>query len=132
MSEELSPRQQDALEARLAERRDALIGEIEQEMEHSRHSSMEELVGLVRDTGDESLADLISSLDSAIANHHLDELRDVEAALRRIKLGRYGYCGDCGEPIPAERLQSIPTAGRCIACQDHHERTHAGRRGASL
>ena len=32
------------------------------------------------------------------------------------------YCIDCGEPIPVERLQAMPNAVRCVACQTEHER----------
>lgn len=132
MNEALPPQQRDEFKHQLTERWDALLQEIRREVEASQHNTMEELVGLVRDTGDESLADLISGLDSALTNHHLEELRQVEAALQRLRLGTYGRCADCGEPIPTERLRSIPTALRCITCQDHHERTHAGGAHPSL
>lgn len=30
-------------------------------------------------------------------------------------------CAVCGKPIPAERLQAIPSAKLCAACQNHEE-----------
>ncbi|MGB0614082.1 MAG: TraR/DksA C4-type zinc finger protein, partial [Miltoncostaeaceae bacterium] len=40
-------------------------------------------------------------------------LRLAEAAQR----GEYGICIDCGEPIPEARLEIVPDAERCVACQ---------------
>lgn len=42
---------------------------------------------------------------------------DVLAALRRIDLGTYGTCVDCGGPVPEGRLEAKPEAARCVACQ---------------
>ncbi len=33
----------------------------------------------------------------------------------------YGICEDCGEPIPEKRLQAIPHATKCVACQAEAE-----------
>lgn len=48
-------------------------------------------------------------------------LRLAEAAQR----GEYGICIDCGERIPAARLEIVPDAERCVACQ---EAASGGRR----
>ena len=34
----------------------------------------------------------------------------IDAALKRIDDGTYGTCANCGEPIPAERLEAVPWA----------------------
>jgi len=39
----------------------------------------------------------------------------VQAALRRLDDGEYGYCVNCGEEIEAERLQLDPATPFCIA-----------------
>ena len=31
--------------------------------------------------------------------------------------GGYGMCEDCSRPIGKERLEALPTATRCVACQ---------------
>src|SRR5881398_2952566 len=43
-----------------------------------------------------------------------EELRQVQIARERLEEGKYGICVDCGEEIPAERLEAIPEAVRCI------------------
>src|SRR5438105_10739281 len=41
----------------------------------------------------------------------------IDHALVRRGQGAYGYCEDCGAPIPAERLAIRPEATRCVPCQ---------------
>ena len=43
-------------------------------------------------------------------------LRLIEAALRRIDEGEYGYCVACGDDIVPGRLVSDPASPRCVAC----------------
>ena len=45
-----------------------------------------------------------------------DEARRVEAAIRRIDEGEYGYCISCGEGIAPKRLAVDPTIPTCIRC----------------
>ena len=46
----------------------------------------------------------------------LTEIRQIEAALKRISGGSYGTCSKCGEPIDPRRLKALPTAATCISC----------------
>ena len=43
--------------------------------------------------------------------------REVLAALGRIENGTFGRCERCGNVIPEERLEAIPTATLCVACK---------------
>ncbi|ODR99476.1 molecular chaperone DnaK [Methyloceanibacter methanicus] len=45
-----------------------------------------------------------------------DEARRVEAAIKRIDEGEYGYCIVCGEEIAEKRLAVDPTVATCITC----------------
>lgn len=45
-------------------------------------------------------------------------LTDVERALERIEEGTYGSCLTCGQPIPEERLDILPTAAQCMSCEE--------------
>lgn len=49
-------------------------------------------------------------------------LADIEQSLRDLEEGTYGQCGGCEEPIPEERLEALPTARRCILCQEKVEK----------
>ena len=44
------------------------------------------------------------------------DLHRIDAALRRIEDGEYGYCSECGEEIAEKRLAVDPMASLCIAC----------------
>lgn len=46
----------------------------------------------------------------------------IDAALRRIEEGEYGYCVVTGEPIALERLQARPIATMTVEAQEAHER----------
>ncbi|MBO0707833.1 MAG: TraR/DksA C4-type zinc finger protein [Candidatus Dormibacteraeota bacterium] len=55
----------------------------------------------------------------------LDSNRDqVEHAMERLQQGLYGICEDCGDAIPAERLEFKPEATRCVRCQGRWDREH--------
>ncbi|MCX2722740.1 TraR/DksA C4-type zinc finger protein [Roseibium sp. DSM 29163] len=43
-------------------------------------------------------------------------LHRIEAALKRLDKGDYGYCAECGEEIAERRLQVDPAAALCIKC----------------
>ncbi|HSM30905.1 MAG TPA: TraR/DksA family transcriptional regulator [Woeseiaceae bacterium] len=44
------------------------------------------------------------------------QLREIDAALRRIDEGSYGDCERCERPINPRRLDADPTARLCIDC----------------
>ena len=46
----------------------------------------------------------------------------IEAALRRITEGEYGYCQVTGEPISLARLRARPIATMTLEAQERHER----------
>ena len=46
----------------------------------------------------------------------------IDAALRRIEEGEYGYCVVTGEPISLARLQARPIATMTLEAQERHER----------
>ena len=46
----------------------------------------------------------------------------IDAALRRIENGEYGYCEVSGEPISLKRLDARPIATMTLESQEKHER----------
>jgi DnaK suppressor protein len=43
-------------------------------------------------------------------------LEQVSAALDRLDKSSFGTCQECGQPIPAERLEAIPYTPHCVNC----------------
>lgn len=78
-----------------------------------------------KDLADRELQSGMAALDSARA---LEELSQVVAARRRLQEGRYGQCVECGKPIDLRRLEALPAAPLCAACQTADEEAPAGQR----
>ncbi|MDT8322366.1 MAG: TraR/DksA family transcriptional regulator [Xanthomonadales bacterium] len=106
--------------------------EIRAELLESDDEHYIDLAGQVHDLEEQSVADLLVDLDLAIIDLHIDEIREIDAALMRIASGDYGICQKCGDDIEPERLRVHPTAKRCRPCQAVHESTHAGNRTPSI
>ena len=52
--------------------------------------------------------------------------RDVGAALVRVEQGTYGTCVKCDEEISTKRLNAVPWASLCIACQEQADDQQVG------
>ncbi len=46
------------------------------------------------------------------------EIQRIEAALKRIESGDFGYCATCDEEIAAARLENDPSVPTCIKCAE--------------
>ncbi len=51
----------------------------------------------------------------AQARHRVEEIDDT---LKRIEADNWGRCAGCRKPIPAARLQALPTATHCVRCAE--------------
>ena len=49
-------------------------------------------------------------------------INKIDAALRRISDGSYGYCEETGEPIGLKRLEARPVATLSLEAQEMHEK----------
>ena len=49
-------------------------------------------------------------------------INKIDAALKRINDGSYGYCEETGEPIGIKRLEARPIATLSIEAQEMHEK----------
>jgi DnaK suppressor protein len=121
----LTQQQTRRLREALDQRSALLIEEVRTELERSGEEHYIELAGRVRDTGDAAVADVLTDLGAAIVDRQINEIRDIEAARKRIEAGSYGVCIDCGMDIDLERLNAYPTAKRCLQCQNRREKGYA-------
>ena len=64
------------------------------------------------------------SVEKEIVLEHTEETirKAVLDALHRIDEGNYGQCQGCGKVIPKARLDAIPYASFCVACERKVER----------
>ena len=80
--------------------------------------------------------DLASSLEGRemafqLSSRERNELKMIEEALMKIKLGTYGVCEDCPfglgpKPIGIKRLQIMPLTTLCVECQEAVENNQPG------
>ena len=56
------------------------------------------------------------AMANATCQNRATEMQAIKNALLRLEEGEYGYCDDCGEDIPAKRLELSPTAIKCVGC----------------
>lgn len=111
-------------ESKLRERWRELRDDTRETLLRSDNEGYADIAGRVSDLEDQSLADLLVDVKMAEVTRDVQEIRDIERALKRIALGTYGVCVSCGQPIERERLQAYPTANRCAACQRAYEHDH--------
>jgi DnaK suppressor protein len=78
----------------------------------------------VSDVGERSVDDFQRDMDVAVVTQEVNELRTINAALKRMDSGDYGICVECGTEIAPERLDINPAVERCIDCQTRYEREH--------
>ena len=75
-----------------------------------------------KDLADSAAGDIDRNTIEALEVRELNRLNKIDAALARIKNGKYGICMSCSEKIPRERLEAIPYALLCIKCKSSEER----------
>ena len=127
MAAKLTDAERKTLAKQLEERRRVLRSELAAKLNAQDNPALLGLRNRMEETDDWAVADLETALDVAEVSRDAGELREVEAALLRVKDGTYGECVDCGTHIPFARLHASPSASRCIACQERLEASQ--RRG---
>ena len=128
----LNERQLNDLKKKLKARFYELREEIRQELLKSDNEKFSELAGSVHDLEEESVADLLFDIQLSSVDRHVEETRDIDAALIRIATGTYGTCSDCDGDIGIDRLNAYPTTKRCRQCQIDYEKMHAHPNRPSL
>ena len=62
------------------------------------------------------------NVEMRTVNRQIKLVSKIDAALKRLKDGTYGFCEETGETIGLKRLIARPIATLCIAAQEKHER----------
>ena len=116
--EELS----DAQEKELADDLARLKGELAELLDISREGT--QTVELDQPIGRLTRMDALQQQKMAQASRsgHQLRARQVEAALKALQEGEYGYCRRCEEAIGFRRLKAKPETPFCLGCQSASER----------
>ncbi len=86
----------------------------------------------VLDGAESSEIDIQDDIEFALIQMKAETLKKIDTALRRIEVGDYGECFECGGEIAQARLRALPFAVRCRDCEavreaaDERERAYRG------
>ncbi len=83
-----------------------------------------DLVGNISspDIADQASSYTEKNVEMRTVNRQIKLVSKIDAALKRLKNGTYGFCEETGEPIGLKRLIARPIATLCIAAQEKHEK----------
>lgn len=74
------------------------------------------------DLADRASTETERSLELRTRDRQRKLISKIDAALKRLEDGTYGYCEETGEPISLKRLDARPIATLSIEAQERHER----------
>jgi DnaK suppressor protein len=80
------------------------------------------------DLADRATAETDLGLELRTRDRYRKLVSKIDAALRRIEAGDYGYCEETEEPIGIARLEARPVATLSIEAQERHERSERVQR----
>ena len=85
-------------------------------------TNLQDESGSLPDIVDRASAESDKALELRTRDRQRKLINKIDAALRRIDDGTYGYCEVTGEPIGLRRLEARPTATMSLEAQERHER----------
>ena len=93
-------------------------------LEESRHTiaSLQEDTASLPDLADRATSETDRSIELRTRDRQRKLIAKIDAALRRIEDGTYGFCDETGEPIGLSRLEARPIATLSLEAQERHER----------
>jgi DnaK suppressor protein len=103
---------------RLMDRRDSLVGQVQQAELYSRERDSE----ATQDPADMAANAYTKELLVSMSDNDRHLLNLIDEALVRMDDSGYGKCIRCGQALPEKRLEAVPWARHCVRCQDLHER----------
>lgn len=110
-------RQKEFFRKRLLELKQEILAESRETVE-----AMQESATNISDLVDRASAEADRALELRTRDRQRKLIAKIDAAVRRIETGEYGYCEETGEPISLRRLIARPTATLSLEAQERHER----------
>ena len=110
-------RQKEYFRRKLIEWKESILDESRETLVH-----MQEETQNIPDLADRASAETDRALELRTRDRQRKLISKIDAAMRRIDEGTYGYCEETGEPISLKRLDARPIATLSLAAQERHER----------
>ncbi len=113
----MSERQQEYFRAKLLAWKDDILRESRETLNNLQQENL-----VLPDAADRASTETDRSLELRTRDRQRKLISKIEAALKRIEDGTYGYCEETGEPISLRRLDARPIATLSVEAQERHER----------
>ena len=113
----MSLRQQAYFRKKLLAWKEAILREAQGTLSQLQIDSLRE-----SDLNDRASSETDWSIELRTRDRQRKLVAKIEAAIRRIDEGEYGYCDVTGEPISLARLEARPIATMTVEAQERHER----------
>jgi DnaK suppressor protein len=113
----MNPRQLDYFRRKLLAWKASIQAESRGTIEH-----MQEGARNLPDIADRASEETDRALELRTRDRQRKVVSKIDAALRRIEDGSYGFCEETGEPISLKRLDARPIATLSLEAQERHER----------
>lgn len=113
----MSEKQLGYFRAKLIEWKEAILRESQDTLATLQNEPMRE-----PDVTDRASSETDWSIELRTRDRQRKLISKIDAALRRIEEGEYGFCEVTGEPISLGRLEARPIATMTVEAQERHER----------
>jgi len=113
----MNPRQRDYFRAKLNAWKEDILRESRETLENLQEESQNH-----PDMADRASSESDRSLELRTRDRQRKLIAKIDAALKRIDDGTYGYCEETGDPIGLARLDARPIATLSLEAQEMHER----------
>lgn len=113
----MNARQQGYFRNKLLGWKDAILLEAQGTLSQLQAESLREA-----DLTDRASSETDWSIELRTRDRQRKLIAKIDAALRRLDDGEYGYCEVSGEPISLGRLEARPIATMTVEAQERHER----------
>lgn len=115
--EYMNPQQEEYFRQKLLAWRKSLMDESRETLDHLHEENWHQA-----DIADRAALETEAGVELRTRNRYLKLVSKIDAAIRRIEDGEYGYCEESGEPIGLKRLEARPVATLSIEAQERHEK----------
>ena len=115
--EYMNPNQLEYFRQKLSAWRADLIAESQETINNLKEENWRE-----PDLSDRASLETEAGVELRTRNRYLKLIGKIDAALKRIEDGTFGYCEETGEPIGLKRLEARPVATLTIEAQERHEK----------
>jgi DnaK suppressor protein len=113
----MNPRQREYFRRKLEAWKDEILRESRETLENLQEESQNH-----PDMADRASSESDRSLELRTRDRQRKLIAKIDAALKRIDDGTYGYCEETGDPIGVARLDARPIATLSLEAQELHER----------